>query len=68
MVLGLFIVFIVSPYASISRVWKDYILIVCGISIAVLSFLIKKELHKVIRIVHGVDEIKTDTYVESNPQ
>lgn len=40
----------------------------CGLAILVLSILLRKELHKVIRIVHGVEEIKSDTYVESNPQ
>lgn len=66
--LGLVIVFVASPYLSISRQWKDYLLIICGISIFILSMLIRNELHKVIRIVHGVDEIKTDTYAENNPQ
>ena len=66
--LGILVLIVASPFVSISRTWKDYILMACGLVIAILSYLIRKELHKVIRIVHGVEEIKSDTYVESNPQ
>jgi hypothetical protein len=66
--LGVLILLVASPYISISRDWKDYILMVGGVAIIILSILLRNELHKVIRIVHGVDEVKTDTYVENNPQ
>lgn len=65
--LGFLIILVASPYIAISRNWKDYILMVSGLAVIILSFLIRKELHKVIRVVHGIDEVKTDTYVENNP-
>ena len=65
---GVIVLLVASPFISISRDWKDYILMFCGLAIIVLSLLLRKELHKVIRIVHGVHEVKSDTYVESNPR
>ena len=66
--LGVLTLLIASPFIAISRTWKDYLLMLIGLVIVVLSLMLRKELHKVIRIVHGVEEIKSDTYVESNPQ
>jgi FtsH-binding integral membrane protein len=66
--LGFLVLLVASPFISISRDWKDYIFIASGLAIIILSFLIRKELHKVIRVVHGIEEIKSDTYVENNPQ
>jgi FtsH-binding integral membrane protein len=66
--LGLLVLLIASPYVAIARNWKDYVLMISGLSIIVLSILIRNELHKVVRFVHGVEEEKADTYVENNPQ
>ena len=66
--IGVLVLLVASPFVSISRDWKDYILMASGLAIIVLSLMLRKELHKVIRIVHGVQEIKSDTYVENNPQ
>jgi len=66
--LGFLVLLVASPYIAISRTWKDYTLMICGLVIIILSFMIRKELHKVIRIVHGVEEVKSDTYVENHPQ
>ncbi len=66
--LGFLVLVVASPYLAIFGSWKNYVLMLCGLAIIVLSLLLRKELHKVIRIVHGVEEIKTDTYVENNPQ
>ena len=67
--LGVLVLIIPTSFIAISRTWKDYILMLCGLAIIVLSYLIRKELYKVIRIVHGIDdEVKADTYVENNPQ
>ena len=66
--LGVLVLLVASPFMNISRNWRDYILMACGLAIIILSYLIRQELHKVIRIVHGVEEIKSDTYVENNPQ
>jgi FtsH-binding integral membrane protein len=66
--LGVLILLVASPFVAISRDWKSYIFMVSGLVIIILSILIRKELHKVLRIVHGVEEVKSDTYVENNPQ
>jgi hypothetical protein len=66
--IGVLVLLVASPFMNISRTWRDYILMACGLAIIILSFLIRKELHKVIRIFHGVEEVKSDTYVENNPQ
>jgi FtsH-binding integral membrane protein len=66
--IGAFIIVVASPFVSISRDWKSYIFMICGLAIIILSLLIRKELHKVIRIFHGIEEVKSDTYVENNPQ
>lgn len=67
-VLGFIITIISSPLIRISRDWKEIILVISGLSIIVLSFLIRVELNKVVRTLHGLEEIKSDTYVENNPQ
>ena len=59
---------ILVPFAGIPREWTDNIVVVCGLVIVTLSFLIRRELHKVIRIFHNVEEIRSDTYVENIPQ
>lgn len=66
--LGALVLLVASPYIAISREWKMYVLMVTGLAIIIISLTLRKELHKVIRIVHGVEEIKSDTYVENNPQ
>ncbi len=66
--LGVLTLLIASPFIALPRDWENYILMLVGLVIVVLSLMLRKELHKVIRIVHGVEEIKSDTYVESNPQ
>jgi sulfite exporter TauE/SafE len=66
--LGVLILLVASPFVAISRDWKSYIFMAAGLAIIILSILIRKELHKVLRIVHGVEEVKSDTYVENNPQ
>jgi len=66
--LGFLVLLVASPFISVPRAWKDYLLMLAGLTIVILSILLRKELHKVIRIVHGVEDIKPDTYVENNPQ
>lgn len=67
-ILGALILLVASPFISVSRAWKDYFFMLVGLIVIVLSILIRRELHKVIKMIHGVEEIKTDTYVENNPQ
>lgn len=66
--LGAIVLVVASPFVSISRDWKVYILMFCGLAIVIISFFLRRELHKVIKIVQGVEEVKSDTYVENNPQ
>lgn len=66
--LGILVLVVASPFLAISRDWKSYIFMFSGLAIIILSLMIRKELHKVIQIVHRVHEAKADTYVENNPQ
>jgi ABC-type antimicrobial peptide transport system permease subunit len=66
--LGFLILIVASPFTGIFGDWKSYILMLGGFVVIVLSLLLREELHKVIKIVHRAEEIKSDTYVENNPQ
>jgi hypothetical protein len=59
---------IVTHFMGIYREWADIAYIIYGLLIIILSLSIRKELHKVMRIVHGLEEPKVDTYVENHPQ
>lgn len=67
--LGVLILLVASPFIAIPIDWKSYVFMVCGLAIIVLSVMIRKELHKVLKVIHGeTPEIIKDTYVENNPQ
>ena len=67
--LGALILLVASPFMSISRDWKNIILMLSGVAIIVLSIMLRTELHKVLKVIHGEDkESIKDTYVENNPQ
>lgn len=59
---------IITHFAGLYREWTDWAYIIYGLLIIILSLSLRKELHKVIRLVHGADEVKSDTYVENRPQ
>jgi len=67
-ILGFLILLIASPFFAIPQSWKNYFFMLAGLVIAILSILIRQELYKVIKIVYGQEEVKTDTYVENRPQ
>lgn len=67
-IIGFLVLLVASPYISVYREWKSYFLMLAGLTIVILSFLIRRELHKVIRIFREAEEVKTDTYAENNPQ
>ena len=46
--------------------WKNFIYIISGLLVTVLSILIRKELVEVIKHLH-TEVIKTDTFSENNP-
>lgn len=66
--LGVIILIVASPPFAVPSNWKDYILMLSGVAVVVLALLIRRELHKVIRLIHGAEEVKPDTYVENRPQ
>jgi FtsH-binding integral membrane protein len=66
--LGFLVLIVASPFFGVFSEWKEIILMISGLLIISLSLFIRKELHKVIRIVHRASESKSDTYVENNPQ
>ena len=67
--LGALVFLTATPFMAIFRDWKDYIFIVSGLAIVVLSIMIRRELNKVLKVLHG-DETESikDTYIENNPQ
>ncbi len=66
--LGILILLIASPYIAIARAWKDSLLMLAGLLVIIFSILLRKELRRVIKIVHEAHEQKSDTYVENKPQ
>lgn len=69
-VLGLLVALI--PFSgfqnSVDRPVKDTLYIFFGLAIAVLSVLIRRELHEVLRKLHDSHEIKNDTFSQNSPQ
>lgn len=67
--LGIFIAFI--PFSGFPNEAafpvKTILYIVCGLSVTILSFLIRKELEEVVRHLH-TEGIKTDVFSESGPR
>lgn len=68
-ILGVLILIISSPFIAIPIVWKGYVLMFLGLLTVIFSLALRKELHKVLKVLHGDDvELIKDTYVENNPQ
>jgi hypothetical protein len=67
--LGIFIAFI--PFSGFPNdsafPVKNILYVVCGLLVAILSLMIRKELEEVVKHLHS-DVIKTDTFSESNPK
>ncbi|MFA6341130.1 MAG: hypothetical protein WCX27_02755 [Candidatus Paceibacterota bacterium] len=66
-IFGLGILVALTPYLGFPMGGKNFIYIVSGILIVILSFLIRRELHEVLRHLHS-DEVKTDTFSENAPK
>ena len=62
-VLGLIIA--VIPHSGFSQDTKEWIYIACGLAVAGLSLLIRRELHEVLRSLHG--DVKNDTFSQNSP-
>jgi len=65
-VLGLFVA--LMPFSGFPIAWKNTLYILLGLAIVVLSVLIRRELHEVLRRLHDSHEIKTDTFSQNSPQ
>ncbi len=55
------------PFSGFPIGWKIFLYVASGVIIAVLSILIRRELHEVLRQLHG-DDMKTDTFSENAPK
>ncbi len=49
------------PFSGFPRDFKDFLYVVFGLSVTVLSYLIRKELHEVLKRLH-------DTHIEGETQ
>lgn len=67
-ILSVLLVLIASPYIALPRVWKEFFLVAIGLAILIISILLRRELNRVLRIVHEAREVRSDTYVENNPK
>ena len=54
------------PYSGFPSGTKTFFYVFSGVLIAVLSLLIRRELHEVLRVLHG--EEKNDTFSQSVPK
>lgn len=66
--LGVLIAVMGTGFFGLPVEWKNFIYIVSGMLIAVLSISIRKELERVIKHLYTSDIIKTDAFSESNPK
>lgn len=65
--LGVLIAVLGSGFLGFPIEWKNFLYVVSGISIVVLSILIRKELEKVVKHLY-TGTVKTDTFSESTPK
>ncbi len=65
--LGILIAIMGAGFLGFPIEWKNFIYIVSGLLITVLSILIRRELIEVIKNLH-TEVIKTDTFSENNPK
>ena len=66
-IFGLGVLIAVMQFLGFSSSVKNYFYFLAGLGVAILSVLIRGELHEVLRHLHGA-EIKTDTFSQSAPQ
>ncbi len=64
---GLGILTAIIPFSGFPKGFKDFLYIVFGLAIAVLSYLIRKELHEVVKHLHDVTVIN-ETTIELNSE
>jgi len=65
-IFGLGILVVFTQFLGFPASWKDFIYIVSGLFIAVLSVLIRRELLDVLRRMHA-EPVSAETFAESKP-
>jgi len=65
-IFGLGVLVALTPFLGFPIGGKNFIYIVSGILIVVLSVLIRRELHEVLRHLH-TENVSTGTFVDSKP-
>ena len=58
----------IIPFTGFPYGFKMFLYIVFGLAILVLSILIRRELHEVLKTLHPGTTPKNDTFVESEPE
>ena len=58
----------IIPFTGFPYGWKLALYVLFGAIILVLSLLIRRELHEVLRTLHGSHAVKNDTFSETKPQ
>ena len=66
-IFGLGVLVALIQYSGFPKGFKDFVYLASGLAIVVLSYLIRKELLKVLRHLHS-DHIKTDSFSENSPK
>ena len=66
--LGALIVVMALGFLGFPIEWKNFIYVVSGALIVILSLMIRKELEKVVKHLYSAHTRKTDTFSESNPE
>lgn len=67
-IFALGIVVAIMPFLGFSSAWEEFIYKVSGLAIVVLSLLIRRELHEVLRSLHNSIDKKNDTFSEKSPE
>jgi hypothetical protein len=66
-IFGLGVLIFFTPFLGLPMGGKNFIYIVSGLLIVILSVLIRRELHEVLRKMH-TENVSTETFSESKPQ
>lgn len=67
-IFGLGLLIAVMQFLGFSADVKNYFYILSGLLVTVLSVLIRRELHEVIKHLHDINmDLKSDTFTESSP-
>lgn len=66
-IFALGIVVALTPFSGFPMSWKDFIYVVSGAGIVVLSVLIRRELHEVLKRL-GSEPARADTFADGAPK